>query len=157
LDDPLYNPLRVRRHLSELLGTLAGGRFDPILGALERRVLEALWRRGREASVRELSAGFPATAYTTLMTTLDRLHRKGLLDREKAGRAYVYRPRFSETELVARQAAEAMRALLAREPGALAPALSFLVDAAGREDERVLDELEALVRKRRRLDAGERS
>ena len=144
----------MRRHLSELLGTLAGGRFDPILGALERRALEALWTRGAEASVRGLSNDFPGIAYTTLMTTLDRLHRKGLLDRRKAGRAYVYRPRFTRAELAARQATDAMRTLLAREPGALAPALSFLVDAAGREDERLLDELEELVRKRRRLDEG---
>ncbi len=104
--------------------------------------------------MRELSDEFPGIAYTTLMTTLDRLHRKGLLDRRKAGRAYVYRPRFTRAELAARQATDAMRALLAREPGALAPALSFLVDAAGREDERLLDELEELVRKRRRLDEG---
>ena len=144
----------MRRRLSELLGTIAGGRFDPILGALERQVLEALWGRDAEASVRELSDEFPGIAYTTLMTTLDRLHRKGLLDRRKAGRAYVYRPRFTHAELAVRQAADAMRALLAREPGALAPALSFLVDAAAGEDERLLDELEALIRKRRRLDEG---
>ena len=48
------------------------------------------------ASVRDLTPGFPDIAYTTLMTTLDRLHRKGVLDREKQGRAFVYRPRLTQ-------------------------------------------------------------
>ena len=42
--------------------------------------------------VRELTPDFPDIAYTTLMTTLDRLYRKGVLAREKQGRAFVYRP-----------------------------------------------------------------
>ncbi|MGH9364576.1 MAG: BlaI/MecI/CopY family transcriptional regulator [Thermoanaerobaculia bacterium] len=147
----------MRRRVSDLLRTLAGGRLDPIFGALERRVLDAVWRRDAAASVRSLSKDFPGTAYTTLMTTLDRLHRKGFLDREKAGRAYLYRPRYTREELPARMAADALRALFAREPGALRPALSFLVDEAGGEDERLLDELEALVRERRRLEREEES
>ena len=49
-----------------------------VFGALELRVLEALWRRG-EGTVRDLRADFPAAAYTTLMTTMERLHKKGVL------------------------------------------------------------------------------
>jgi len=56
-------------------------------GPLEWRVLEALWERGDAASVRDLQPRFSDIAYTTLMTTLDRLHRKGVLDRTKQGRA----------------------------------------------------------------------
>ena len=52
-------------------------------------VLEALWTRDSPASVRDLTPSFQDIAYTTLMTTLDRLHRKGVLDREKHGRAFV--------------------------------------------------------------------
>ena len=63
-----------------------------LFGALELRVLEALWRRGADASVRDLMPEFPQAAYTTLMTTLDRLHRKGVLERRKDGRAFHYRP-----------------------------------------------------------------
>jgi len=63
-----------------------------VFGALELRVLEALWRRGEDASVRDLMPEFPQAAYTTLMTTLDRLHRKGVLERRKDGRAFLYRP-----------------------------------------------------------------
>ena len=49
-----------------------------VFGALELRVLEALWRRGT-GTVRDLCDDFPAAAYTTLMTTMDRLHRKGFI------------------------------------------------------------------------------
>ena len=65
------------------------GDLGAFFGTLELRVLEALWHRSDAASVRDLQAEFPATAYTTLMTTLDRLHRKGVLDRMKAGRAFL--------------------------------------------------------------------
>ncbi|HVQ54742.1 MAG TPA: BlaI/MecI/CopY family transcriptional regulator, partial [Thermoanaerobaculia bacterium] len=92
---------------------------------------------------------FPAAAYTTLMTTLDRLYRKGVLERVKQGRAYLYRPRFGRDELDALMAAGAIQELLGHRSGALRPALSFLVDAASRTDTRVLDELEALLRERR--------
>lgn len=141
--------------LPELLRSLSAGGLSPAFGELERCVLEALWRRGRPASVREISADFPEAAYTTLMTTLDRLFRKGVLERERVGRAFVYRARFGRGELEARLAADALRAFLDREPGALRPALSFLVDAVGL-DPHLLDELETLVRERRRREEGEK-
>ena len=133
---------------------ISDGRLPSAFGSLERRVLEALWRRGGPASVREVSADFPRSAYTTLMTTLDRLFRKGFLDRERVGRAFVYRPRFSRSELEARLTADALHAFLDREPDALRPSLSFFVDAVGRRDEKLLEELETLVRDRRRRDRG---
>lgn len=129
-------------------------RLHTILGALERRVLHALWLRQTGVSVREVSDDFPGIAYTTLMTTLDRLFRKGLLDREKSGRAFLYRPRVTRQELEARLAADALSAFLDREPGALRPALSFFVEAVGRRDEHLLEELESLVREKRRREEG---
>jgi predicted transcriptional regulator len=134
----------------------AGKGAVSVFGDLERRVLEALWERPEPASVRELCVAFPSLAYTTLMTTLDRLYRKGVLERFKAGRAYAYRPRHSREELEAMVAADAVRALFARGPGAIRPALSFLVDAVGHTDAGLLDELEALVRERRRRDEEKR-
>lgn len=126
-----------------------------IFGALELRVLEALWRRGATVSVRELQADFPSAAYTTLMTTLDRLHRKGVLDREKAGRAFVYRPRYTRDELESGVAARALGSLLG--DAAAQPVLSFFVDEVSRRDERLLDELERLVQlKRQQNEEGER-
>ena len=61
------------------------------LGDLESRVMEQLWQAGRPQSVREVHAvlaGERDIAYTTVMTVLDRLAKKGLATREQAGRAY---------------------------------------------------------------------
>jgi len=119
------------------------------LGPLERRVLEALWERAAEASVRDLQSSFPGIAYTTLMTTLDRLHRKGALVRTKRGRAFYYRPELTRVEFESARAAGALRSALDREGASLAPLLSFLIDAVGERDAELLDELEALVRRHR--------
>jgi BlaI family transcriptional regulator, penicillinase repressor len=123
----------------------AAGRFGP----LEWRVLEALWARATPASVRDLQPGFPEIAYTTLMTTLDRLHRKGVLDRAKRGRAFYYLPQLTRSEFESARAADALRAALARDSAALGPLLSLFVRAVGDRDRELLDELEALVRARR--------
>ena len=65
------------------------------LGELERRAMEAVWQK-QELSVRDLFEELQKRwAYTTLMTTLDRLHKKGILNRRKEGRAFLYSPRIS--------------------------------------------------------------
>jgi predicted transcriptional regulator len=123
-----------------------------VFGALELRVLEALWRRGA-ATVRDLRADFPAAAYTTLMTTMERLHKKGVLDREKSGRAFVYRPVSSRQDLESGLVTRAIQPLLAGESAH--PVLSCFVEEVSRHDERLLDELERLVRaKRRQQESG---
>jgi predicted transcriptional regulator len=119
-----------------------------VFGALELRVLEALWHRDSDASVRDVHAEFPSAAYTTVMTTMDRLHRKGVLDRVKSGRAFVYRVRFSREALETAAAARALGSMLRGDSAR--PILSYLVEAVSREDERLLDELEQLIRARRR-------
>lgn len=140
------------RLVDEFLTSFSARRLKLAFGRLEVRVLEALWRRGAPTSVRSLNEDFPEAAYTTLMTTLDRLFRKGVLDREREGRAFLYRPRYARPELEALVAANALEAFLGQDPATLRPALSFLVDAFGTRDERLLDELEALVRERRRRE-----
>ena len=129
-----------------------GEGISAAFGELELRMLESLWRRGSPSSVRDVCEDYPECAYTTLMTTLDRLYRKGVLERERAGRAFLYRTRYSRSEIEALLTANALDALLGHEREALRPALSFLVDAFGTRDETLLDELEALVRERRRRE-----
>ena len=119
-----------------------------VFGTLELRVLEALWARGGEASVRDLLDRFPHAAYTTVMTTLERLHRKGVLDRRKDGRAFLYRPISSRDEMERGLVTRALEPLL--RGGSAQPILSCLVDQVSRHDERLLDELERLVREKRR-------
>ncbi len=101
--------------------------LETVFGPLEIRVLDALWARAGAACVRDLHPEFPGIAYTTLMTTLDRLFRKGTLSRSKSGRAFYYTPNASRHQLI----------------------LSMFVDTLEQHDEALLDELEQLVRARR--------
>lgn len=118
-----------------------------VFGTLELRVLEALWQRGA-ATVRDLRHDFPSAAYTTLMTTMERLHKKGVLHRDKLGRAFVYRPASSRAEMESGFVTRAIQPLLASDSAQ--PVLSSFVDEVSRQDERLLDELERLVRAKRR-------
>ena len=126
------------------------------LGPLEWRVLEALWTRADAASVRDLQPDFSEIAYTTLMTTLDRLFRKRVLSRVKQGRAFLYRPLLTRPEFDSARAADALKVALAGDSRALTPLLSFFVDAVGDRNDALLDELEALVRARRAAIEDER-
>jgi predicted transcriptional regulator len=119
------------------------------LGRLEDEVLRALWTRG-DATVRELVDGSVVDgAYTTIMTTLDRLYKKGLLERSPEGRAFRYRPKQTEAELQQGIIAASLRELLGRAPSKEAP-LSFLVEAISEHDAALLDELQQAVAKKRR-------
>jgi predicted transcriptional regulator len=125
------------------------------LGPLEQRLLETLWKRGT-ATVRELiDEACRDLAYTTVMTTLDRLFKKNLLVRETEGRAFRYAPRFTREELHLEVAGEAFRQLLDASPAASLP-LSYLVEILTKRDAQLLDDLRRLVEaKRRELRAHE--
>jgi predicted transcriptional regulator len=124
-----------------------------VFGQLELRVLEALWRRG-DATVRDLCEDFPAAAYTTLMTTMERLHKKGALLRHKTGRAFIYRPASTRSEMESGFVTTAIQPLLRGDSAR--PVLSSFVDEISRHDERLLDELERLVREKRREQGSRR-
>jgi predicted transcriptional regulator len=83
------------------------------------------------------------------MTTMDRLFRKGLLTRRKAGRAFAYQAAASRAEIEGAVAAELVQSLLQTEHEPL-PILSTLVDAVSDRDRALLDELERLIRDKRR-------
>ncbi len=120
------------------------------LGPLEREVMELLWRLDA-MSVRDLHSRLGnRLAYTTLMTTLDRLHRKSLLERHKSGRAFVYAARVSREELEHGIAADVIDELLSRNAQSKAPLLSCFVDAVSACDRKLLDELDRMVRNKRR-------
>ncbi len=119
---------------------------EPALGPLERRVMELLWVGG-ELSVQDACDRFgPVIAYTTVMTTLDRLFKKGLLTRRKQGRAYLYSAATTREEFDRRVTADVVDGLLERNQERPLPLLSNLVDAVGERDVRLLDELERLIR-----------
>ena len=123
------------------------------LGKLERQVLNEAWQRD-EVSVRDIYLAFDEKiAYTTLMTTLDRLYKKQLLHRRKVGRAFLYRATASRDEIEGAVTAELVDNLLARNADEPLPVLSSLVDAVSDRDRALLDELERLVREKRRAIA----
>jgi predicted transcriptional regulator len=125
-------------------GPLAGG-----LGRLERQVMEIVWTGG-DFSVRDVQSRLPRTvAYTTVMTTLDRLYKKGLVLRRQEGRAYIYATALGRDELEARVTTDLLADVFAGRPGATRPFLSNLVEAVGDHDGRLLDDLEQLVREKR--------
>jgi predicted transcriptional regulator len=120
------------------------------LGQLERDVMKEIWRNQAETSVRQVTEAFgDRVAYTTVMTTLDRLYKKGLLKRRKIGRAFLYSPCFSPEELERGVAADVMNNLLNAENESVAPILACMVDAVSERDRQLLDELERLVRQKR--------
>ena len=130
--------------------------LEATFGPLEIRVLEALWSRPTPACVRDLQPQFPGVAYTTLMTTLDRLFRKGTLTRQKSGRAFFYRPKASQQELISELAGSTFATMLPGDAASVRPILSMFVDTVGDRDHALLDELETLVRARREELKGRR-
>ena len=120
------------------------------LGSLEYELMEILWERG-ECSVRDVVFKLSRTlAYTTVMTTLDRLFKKGLLDRHKSDRAFVYSPSFSRQEWERKRAGNLVAGFLSGPNTSRELLLSCLLDAVGEHDATLLDELEKKIRSRRK-------
>ncbi len=118
------------------------------LGALELELMEILWLRG-ESRVREVVPRLSRPlAYTTVMTTLDRLFKKGLLARRKLDRAFVYAPSFSRAEWERRRAGHLVAGFLSGPNPSRDLLLSCLLDVVGEHDASLLDELEKKIRAR---------
>jgi predicted transcriptional regulator len=96
-----------------------------VLGELETEIMRRLWRRAGATTVRELVDELQEDreiAYTTVMTVLDNLYKKGWLRRELDGRAYLYEPVSGGDEY----SAELMRGALDTSPDHVAAFAHFL-------------------------------
>lgn len=124
-----------------------------VLGHLGNAVMEILWAHG-ESNVHHVVRKLDRPlAYTTVMTTLDRLFKKGLLDRRKWERAFVYSPRLSRREWEQKLAGDLVAGFLVGPKPAGDLLISCLLEAVGQHDKALLDELERKIRmKRRELD-----
>jgi predicted transcriptional regulator len=119
------------------------------LGPLEADVMNALWSFGIEASVNDVIYALDRPlVYTTVMTTLNRLSEKGMLDRRKIGPKFFYWPCFSRREWQ-RKCAEDLLSICFAGSHAVEVLIACLVDAVGRDDAGVLDELERKIQNRR--------
>jgi predicted transcriptional regulator len=118
-----------------------------VLGELQTAVMEILWKES-SLSVSEVEHKLQQKreiAHTTVLTTLDRMHQKGFLSREKQGKAFVYSPKYSKMEFERGVAQEVLSALLSQFSE---PALSAFVELVA-EDSAKLDQLEDLIRSKR--------
>jgi predicted transcriptional regulator len=132
-----------------------GASRDPLgslLGSLERQVMDVMWAGGA-LLVRDVQTRLERPiAYTTVMTTLDRLYKKGFVTRVRQGRAFSYTAARTREQVEAGLAAGMLASVLPGNADAMLPALSHLVDAVSAREggADLLDRLEALVRARRR-------
>lgn len=100
--------------------------------------MELLWASDAPMSVAEVHAELSAErelAYTTVMTVLDRLAKKGLVDRDLVARAWQYRPRFTQAEVVSREIAGLLSGLSAP---VRAEALRRLLDSLAPDEREIL-------------------
>lgn len=118
---------------------------------LEAEIMDVVWSRGlREfavSDVLEILERRREIAYTTVMTTLVRLHEKAVLERRRDGKRYLYTPRHTREEFVQatiREVLESLGSATGRD------VLALLVETASAADEEALDELERMIRLRRR-------
>jgi len=119
------------------------------LGEREREVLSVLRELG-SATVQQVAGRLSAgLAYTTVMTTLDRLFRKGLLDRRKQNRAFLYSAALSARDLEGQRAAHLIRRFFSESDVQPEVLVSCLVDAVHHYDEELLDRLESSIRQAR--------
>jgi|SRR5687768_982220 len=119
-----------------------------VLGDLESAVMEVLWAKPGQTvnEVEERLRQKREIAHTTVLTTLDRMYRKGYLNREKQAKAFVYAPRYTRNEFERTMAQEVLGALIGQSAET---AVSTFIDLIG-NDPGALDQLEAKIREKRR-------
>jgi predicted transcriptional regulator len=115
------------------------------LGELEKLVMEIVWARGPITSteVHEALQQAREIAPTTVITTMDRLAKKGILRRQPEGRGYRYSASVTRHELGRRVVRKALEELLAEYPEAVH---SLFAEAVGDDEAVRLDDLRQALR-----------
>lgn len=118
-----------------------------VLGELESEVIRIIWDNPASSAgdVQERLSVERQLAYTTVVTVLDRLFKKGLLTRRKEGKAFLYSPRLTREEFNEIITRDVLAGLL--KEGSR-PTLTTFVDLVA-TDEQLLEELEELVRRKK--------
>jgi predicted transcriptional regulator len=124
------------------------------LHELEAAIMDVVWsRRLRTFGVRDVVAVLEkrrTIAYTTVMTTVTRLHAKGLLSRVRDGKRYLYSPKLTREEFLRSTAREVLDGAVGGQQ-----AMVMLVEKVSEASAAELDQLEALIRRRREELADE--
>lgn len=115
---------------------------------LEAAIMDIVWSGGLSSfAVSDVLSQLEKQreiAYTTVMTTVGRLHDKGLLDRIREGKRYLYSPRLSREQFLEATAREVLEQAIGGSQ-----AMALLAERVCAASENQLDELEALIRRRR--------
>ncbi len=120
-----------------------------ILGPLETRVMEVLWECN-ECCVRQvLSRLNQKFAYTTIMSTLDRLYKKKFANRRKCGRAYIYSARVSCQEWKDIVARDVAATLLAGSHSSREVLIDCLLEAVRLQEPELLEDIETTLQDKR--------
>lgn len=122
---------------------------------LEAEIMEIIWGAGwtefAVSDVHKALEGLRDIAYTTVMTTVSRLHKKELLRRHKEGRRYLYAPAMSRSGFIEAMTRDVLNSL---PPLGQRAAVALLVERVAEADEAELDRLEALIKARREAPGG---
>lgn len=127
-----------------------------VLGDLEARVLQAVWDLGAPAPARvvhERVAEEHAVAPLTVITVLNKLVDKHILERHKEHDLYHYSARMTEAKFVAHASRRVVEGILSFQPEAVA---ASMVDVLAERDPAQLAELERLIRRRLQEQGVER-
>jgi BlaI family transcriptional regulator, penicillinase repressor len=123
--------------------------LDQVLGKLEKPIMEALWLRG-ESSVRDILEELnnsQGQTYSTLITVMNRLSNKGLLEKKKVGKAFFYKPTYTKAELLDIVSKKVIQGI--SELSLQATILNF-VDYVSTKDSKHLDQLSELIKNRKK-------
>ncbi len=118
------------------------------LGELESDVMSVIWEKGR-ATVQDVKDALEprrSLAYTTVMTVMSRLAEKGVLNRQKEGRAFYYTPAVSQDKVAGSLLQSLVRRLY---DGATGKAIAQLLETEENVDDDELERLEQMIRSRR--------
>ncbi|HTB16256.1 MAG TPA: BlaI/MecI/CopY family transcriptional regulator [Bryobacteraceae bacterium] len=118
------------------------------LGHLESCVMDVVWAHG-ESNVRDVAEKIDRPlAYTTVMTTLDRLYKKGMLERRKSERAFLYSPKLSRRDWERQCAGELVAGFLSGPRWSGEDLISCFLDEVVRNAS-LFDELERKIKIKR--------
>ncbi len=126
--------MKQRFSLTNWLGSdLRAGRL-PDIGMREMDALEALWEHGpltAQGALTQMKAA--DISLSTVQSTLERLTRKQLVSREKAGRAYVYKASISKETIISRLMREISDSLAGGEMAPMVSGFLNFLDASGED------------------------
>jgi predicted transcriptional regulator len=123
--------------------------LDQVLGKLEKPIMEALWLRG-ESSVRDILEELnnsQGQTYSTLITVMNRLSDKGLLEKKKVGKTFFYKLTYTKAELLDIASKKVIQGI--SELSLQATILNF-VDYVSTKDSKHLDQLSELIKNRKK-------